>query len=99
VYKIDEAREAIESLLRAASNPLLSEEQAHALVEEAVQNANMAFGGFGWHELVRLAVKQALENQLATMVILELQAMFERQENGLDDVAGNASQDGMVDEV
>ena len=88
MYKVGEAREAIESLLRAASNPLLSDDQAQALIEEAVQNANIAFGGFAWHELVRLAVKQAMENQLATMVILELQAMFERQELELNNLNG-----------
>lgn len=85
--QIGEAREAIESLIRAASNPLLTEDQARALIEEAVQNANLAFGPFAWHELVRLSVKQALENQLATMVILELQTMFESQENESNDVA------------
>jgi hypothetical protein len=80
MYRITDARAAVEALLIAASNPQITEAQAKALIQEAAQNATIAFGEFAWHELVQIAIKQLDERKLAPLVTMELQAMFSNAE-------------------
>lgn len=72
MYRIAEARAAIEALLSAASNPQITEVQAKTLIQEATQNAALAFGEFAWQELVQIAIKQLDERKLAPLVTMEL---------------------------
>lgn len=80
MYKISDARTAVAALLCAASNPQISEAQAKVLVQEAAQNAVLAFGHFAWHELIQIAIKQLDDKKLAPIVTMELREMFQNSE-------------------
>lgn len=81
MYKISEARAAIEALLCSANDPAISESQARNLINEAIRNASFAFGRFSWDELVKLASKQSDQNHLLDLLLLEWEAMFENSQS------------------
>lgn len=55
-----DARQAIRALLKAAATPSLSEDQARTLVNEALRNAEIAFGDGAGRELLAMAVDESI---------------------------------------
>ncbi len=80
MQKTADARIAVAALLCAASNPQISEAQAKILIQEAAENAVLAFGLFAWHELIQIAIEQLDDKKLAPIVTMELREMFQNAE-------------------
>lgn len=78
--ELDEARAAIASLLKAASNPQLSDAQTKLLLKEARLNAQMAFSERAGEELTLLAIAQVTEFYESSVVALKELA----QANGVE---------------
>lgn len=57
----DEARAAIRALLSSAADPGITDAQARSLVEEARENACIAFGDLAAQELIHIVVNQAIQ--------------------------------------
>lgn len=55
-----EARAAIKAILKAAANPEHTHDQAADLVNEAMRNAEIAFGDWAGRELLEMAVDQTV---------------------------------------